>query len=143
MYILYVYQYISVNSVFAYMYVMCTSIDDFLKMIPPLADNQVFGSTPTSTPSSRFQVSVVPSIQVSRAPIARMEQMSQESVSLVDESSQLQESGGVSGSDGSLGTELSVPRGETDNQRLPRCFSDPGPNKIEEEDEEEEEHFMS
>ncbi|XP_041933638.1 Na(+)/H(+) exchanger beta-like [Alosa sapidissima] len=109
------------------------------------SDNQVFGSTPTSTPSSRFQVSLVPSIQVSRAPIARMEQMSQESVSLVDESSQQQDSEGkgASGSDGSLGAELSVIRGEMDNLRLPRCFSDPGPNKIEEEDEDEEEHFMS
>ncbi|XP_062386233.1 Na(+)/H(+) exchanger beta-like [Sardina pilchardus] len=109
------------------------------------SDNQVFGSTPTSTPSSRFQVSLVPSIQVTRAPMARMEQMSQESVSLVDESSQQQDSEGkgATGSDGSLGTELNVIRGETDNLRLPRCFSDPGPNKIDEEDEDEEEHFMS
>ncbi|XP_031441986.1 Na(+)/H(+) exchanger beta-like [Clupea harengus] len=107
------------------------------------SDNQVFGSTPASTPSSRFQVSVVPSIQVTRAPMARMEQLSQESVSLVDESQQQDsERGGAYSSDGSLGAELSVPHGESDHLRLPRCFSDPGPNKMEEE-EEDDEHFVS
>ena len=88
-------------------------------------------------------MSVVPSIQVTRAPMARMEQLSQESVSLVDESQQQDsERGGAYSSDGSLGAELSVPHGESDHLRLPRCFSDPGPNKMEEE-EEEDEHFVS
>ncbi|KAL2080317.1 hypothetical protein ACEWY4_024110 [Coilia grayii] len=120
------------------------------------SENQVFGSTPGSTASSRFQVSVVPSIQLTRAPIAHMEQMSQDSVSLVDESSSSQqqdkqqqqqqqggqqdsETGGVSTSTGSsLGAELSASEREQDHLRLPRCFSDPGPNKIDEEEEEEE-----